>query len=127
MARAAPLESVPDMRNEPHAVMDAIADTDEFWTLEEVCCFFGGKSKPIDRSTLYKGAGKKYPKPVKVGPQTSRWLKGECVEARRRLIAARGEAFAEASEKMVKARKKGKRKPPLTSWVSASAGPRSGR
>lgn len=80
---------------------------DEFLTMEEACELFGGKSKPIHRATLYKGIEDgKYPKPVKPGPQTSRWLKSECIAARRKIIEARGEAFAEASDKMVNARKR---------------------
>jgi predicted DNA-binding transcriptional regulator AlpA len=44
----------------------------------EVCRLFGG-SKPIDPATLYRGirAGR-YPSPVKIGPNSSRWLKAEC-------------------------------------------------
>jgi len=44
----------------------------------EVCRFFGG-SKPIDASTLYRGIREgRYPKAVKVGPGSSRWLRTEC-------------------------------------------------
>lgn len=48
---------------------------------DETCRFFGG-NRPINAATLYRGvqAGR-YPKPVKVGPNTSRWLRSECVGA----------------------------------------------
>ena len=41
----------------------------------EVCRFFGG----LNASTLYRGIRLgRYPKPVKVGPGSSRWLRSEC-------------------------------------------------
>jgi predicted DNA-binding transcriptional regulator AlpA len=54
-----------------------------------VCAWFGG-TKPIDASTLYRGirAGR-YPKPVKVGPGSSRWLRSECEAALQRMIQGR--------------------------------------
>jgi predicted DNA-binding transcriptional regulator AlpA len=43
-----------------------------------VCAFFGG-TRPIDASTLYRGIRDgRYPRPVKVGPGCSRWLRAEC-------------------------------------------------
>jgi len=56
----------------------------------ETCRFFGGHSSPLNPSTLYRGvkAGK-YPGPVKIGDGTSRWLRGECKRALRRMIAER--------------------------------------
>jgi len=54
-----------------------------------VCCFFGG-TRPINPATLYRGVRKgRYPKPVKVGPGSSRWLLAECKEALDRLICRR--------------------------------------
>ena len=55
----------------------------------EVCAFFGG-TKPIDTATLYRGvkAGR-YPKPVKIGPGSSRWLRSECDAALRAMAEAR--------------------------------------
>ena len=52
----------------------------------ETCEFFGG----IDASTLYRGikAGR-YPKPVKVGPNSSRWIRIECEAALEILKGAR--------------------------------------
>ena len=50
----------------------------ELWDRKTVLAFFGG-SKPINVSTLYKGmASGRYPKPVNVGPNTVRWIAGEC-------------------------------------------------
>ena len=48
---------------------------------DAVCCFFGG-TRPINPATLYRGVRKgRYPKPVKVGPGSSRWLRSECEAA----------------------------------------------
>ncbi len=58
-------------------------------TREEVCVFFGG-TKPLNPSTLYKGIqAQRFPKPVKIGPQTSRWVRSECEDKLRELMAAR--------------------------------------
>jgi predicted DNA-binding transcriptional regulator AlpA len=44
----------------------------------EVCRLFGG-TRPINSSTLYRGIRQgRYPKPVHVGPGSSRWLREEC-------------------------------------------------
>jgi predicted DNA-binding transcriptional regulator AlpA len=56
---------------------------------EATCRFFGG-SKPIDPATLYRGIAKgRYPKPVKVGPGSARWLKSECEAALQAMVEAR--------------------------------------
>lgn len=56
----------------------------------EACRFFGGANSPLNPATLYRGIKTgKYPHPVKVGPGTSRWLRGECVAAFRQIIAER--------------------------------------
>jgi hypothetical protein len=55
-----------------------------------VLAFFGG-SKPLHTSTLYRGLGTIYPRPVNVAPNTVRWVGHECREARQRLIAGRDE------------------------------------
>ena len=48
---------------------------------DAVCAFFGG-TRPINPATLYRGVRKgRYPKPVKVGPGSSRWLRAECEAA----------------------------------------------
>jgi predicted DNA-binding transcriptional regulator AlpA len=55
-----------------------------------VCVFFGGTNKPIDASTLYRGINDgRFPRPIKVGVQSSRWLRSECEAARDRLINER--------------------------------------
>jgi predicted DNA-binding transcriptional regulator AlpA len=55
----------------------------------EVCQFFGG-TKPINASTLYRGIRQgRYPKAVKVGPGSSRWLRSECEAALQELINGR--------------------------------------
>jgi predicted DNA-binding transcriptional regulator AlpA len=51
-----------------------------------VCAFFGG----IHAATLYRGvAAKRYPPPIKVGPNSSRWLRHECEAALQAMIEAR--------------------------------------
>lgn len=49
--------------------------------IDAVCQLIGG-SKPINRSTLYRGikAGT-YPRPVKIGPNMSRWREGDVLDA----------------------------------------------
>ena len=59
-----------------------------FSSIDEVCAFFGG-TRPLNPSTIWRGAGTRYPKPVKVGPNTSRWLRSECVAALQKLIEER--------------------------------------
>jgi predicted DNA-binding transcriptional regulator AlpA len=55
----------------------------------EVCVFFGG-TKPINPSSLYRGIRQgRYPKPVKVGPGSSRWLRSECEAALRSMVEGR--------------------------------------
>jgi predicted DNA-binding transcriptional regulator AlpA len=54
-----------------------------------VCRLFGG-SKPINPSTLYRGIRQgRYPRPVKVGPGASRWLREECDAALQRMVDGR--------------------------------------
>jgi predicted DNA-binding transcriptional regulator AlpA len=55
----------------------------------EVCRLFGG-NHPINASTLYRGIKQgRYPKPVKVGPGTSRWLLSECEAVLRAMMEVR--------------------------------------
>jgi predicted DNA-binding transcriptional regulator AlpA len=57
----------------------------------EVCRFFGG-SKPIDPATLYRGIRQgRFPRPVKVGPGASRWLRSECETALKVMVDGRAE------------------------------------
>jgi predicted DNA-binding transcriptional regulator AlpA len=54
-----------------------------------VCRLFGG-SKPINPSTLYRGIRQgRYPRPIKVGPGASRWLKEECEAALQAMVDGR--------------------------------------
>lgn len=54
-----------------------------------VCCLFGG-TRPINAATLYRGirAGR-FPAPIHVGPNASRWLRHECEAALQAMIAGR--------------------------------------
>jgi predicted DNA-binding transcriptional regulator AlpA len=74
--------NIPAEQTSPHelALMD----------VGETCRFFGGTNSPLNPATLYRGikAGK-YPPPVKIGRGTSRWVRGECERALRRMIAER--------------------------------------
>ena len=55
----------------------------------EVCRLFGG-SKPINPSTLYRGIRVgRYPRPIRVGPNSSRWLLAECEAALRSMVEHR--------------------------------------
>ena len=61
-------------------------------SLSETCAFFGGSERPIHYSTLYRGiAAGRYPEGVRVGPNSVRWLRSECREARQKLIEARNQ------------------------------------
>jgi predicted DNA-binding transcriptional regulator AlpA len=55
------------------------------------CAFFGG-TKPINSATLYRGIRNgRYPKPVKVGPGSSRWLRHECEASLRAMVEGRAQ------------------------------------
>jgi predicted DNA-binding transcriptional regulator AlpA len=55
----------------------------------EVCRYFGG-SRPLNASTLYRGiSAGRYPRPLKVGPGSSRWLRCECEAALRSMVDGR--------------------------------------
>jgi predicted DNA-binding transcriptional regulator AlpA len=61
----------------------------ELMDVGEVCRFFGG-TKPINPATLYRGIRQgRYPKPVKVGPGSSRWRREECEAVLREMEAVR--------------------------------------
>jgi predicted DNA-binding transcriptional regulator AlpA len=54
-----------------------------------VCRLFGG-SRPLNPSTLYRGIKLgRYPRPVKVGPGSSRWLRSECEAVLRSMVEGR--------------------------------------
>jgi predicted DNA-binding transcriptional regulator AlpA len=55
----------------------------------EVCRFFGG-SRPLHPATLYRNIRKGvFPKPVKIGAGTSRWLREECEAVLRSMVEGR--------------------------------------
>jgi predicted DNA-binding transcriptional regulator AlpA len=62
---------------------------DHLLARREVCRYFGG-TRPINPATLYRGIRQgRYPKPVKVGPGSSRWLLSECRDALQMMMEAR--------------------------------------
>jgi predicted DNA-binding transcriptional regulator AlpA len=72
----------------PHSTHQA-ANVAALLDKAEVLRLFGG-SKPINASTLYRGIKQgRYPRPVKVGPGTSRWLREECEAALRTMVEVR--------------------------------------
>jgi predicted DNA-binding transcriptional regulator AlpA len=55
----------------------------------ETCRYFGG-TRPINPATLYRGIRVgRYPKPIKVGPGSSRWLRSECEAALQAMVEGR--------------------------------------
>jgi predicted DNA-binding transcriptional regulator AlpA len=59
---------------------------EELLPLKEVCRLFGG----IDASTIYRNIHRGViPAPIKVGPNTSRWLRSECEAALAAMIQRR--------------------------------------
>jgi predicted DNA-binding transcriptional regulator AlpA len=63
-------------------------EAEQLLDIDEVCAFFGG-TRPLHPATIYRGAGTIYPRPIKVGPNTSRWLRSECVTSLNQIIAQR--------------------------------------
>jgi hypothetical protein len=62
----------------------------EMMSLDATLRFWGGDDKPIHYSTLYRGiAAGRYPKPIHIGPNTVRWVRSECQEARKRMMEER--------------------------------------
>jgi predicted DNA-binding transcriptional regulator AlpA len=56
---------------------------------DAACRFFGG-TRPIHAATLYRGVRQgRYPKPVHVGPGSSRWLREECEAALQAMVEGR--------------------------------------
>ena len=59
-------------------------------TAAAACEFFGGKDRPLNPSTLYRGIQQgRFPKPIHIGPNTARWMLSECEEARKRMMEER--------------------------------------
>src|SRR5262245_59594603 len=62
----------------------------ELMDIAAVCAFFGG-SRPLNPATIYRGVAEgRYPQPIKVGKNSNRWLRGECVATLATLIARLG-------------------------------------
>jgi len=75
------------------AVAMPAADAHDMTMLDalQTCRFFGGDQQPLHPTTLYRGISTgKYPKPVKLGPGTSRWVLGQCRAALREIIEQAG-------------------------------------
>jgi predicted DNA-binding transcriptional regulator AlpA len=60
----------------------------ELWDRRAVLEFFGG-TKPLHPSTLYRGLGLIYPRPINTSGNTVRWLADECRATLQRMIAER--------------------------------------
>jgi predicted DNA-binding transcriptional regulator AlpA len=57
----------------------------------ETCRFFGG-TRPIHPATLYRGIAQgRYPKAIKIGPASSRWLWEECEAVLRHMVEGRAQ------------------------------------
>ncbi len=71
---------------------DAASQPTDLLDLRATCAFIGG-NRPINPATLYRGirAGR-YPAPIKVGPNASRWLRSECETALQAMIERRAQA-----------------------------------
>lgn len=64
-------------------------DNDELLDKLAVCKLLGG-TRPINPATLYRGIKKGlYPAPIRVAPNTCRWLRSECLSAIQERIAER--------------------------------------
>jgi predicted DNA-binding transcriptional regulator AlpA len=64
-------------------------ESSELLDRDAACRFFGG-TRPIHAATLYRGIRQgRYPKPVHVGPGSSRWLREECEAALQSMVAGR--------------------------------------
>jgi predicted DNA-binding transcriptional regulator AlpA len=59
------------------------------WDIREVARFFGG-TKPLHPATVFRLLKRGViPAPIKIGPQTSRWIPDECRRALRAMMAQR--------------------------------------
>jgi len=68
---------------------DGTEDRPGLLDVDAACRIFGG-SKPISRATLYRGVKTgAYPKPIRIGSNSSRWIAEECARAIRERIAVR--------------------------------------
>jgi predicted DNA-binding transcriptional regulator AlpA len=86
----------PDARWRMHQLDKRTDELSPLMTLDEVCRFFGG-SAPLHPATVYRGIGVRYPRPVKIGPNSNRWLRAEC-EAALQALAERRVVSTAATE-----------------------------
>jgi predicted DNA-binding transcriptional regulator AlpA len=76
---------------------DDLHDDDDLLDEAETCRYIGG-TKPINPSTLWRGVRDgRYSKPIHIGPQSVRWIRGELRRDRERMIAARDAKTTEAA------------------------------
>jgi predicted DNA-binding transcriptional regulator AlpA len=62
------------------------------WDIKEVARFFGG-TKPLHAATIFRLVKRGViPAPIKIGPQTSRWIPDECRRALQTMMAKRDAA-----------------------------------
>jgi predicted DNA-binding transcriptional regulator AlpA len=55
---------------------------DEMLTLKDLCRFIGGKTTPVDKSSIYRWMREgKIPPPIILGPATQRWRRSEVEKA----------------------------------------------
>lgn len=82
------MTSLIPQREEPRAA----SPQPDLLDLPAICRFFGG-TEPLHPSTIYRNIAKGLlPAPIRVGPNTSRWLRSECEAALQAMIAGRAQA-----------------------------------
>lgn len=56
--------------------------------IKEVCEFFGGKGRPLDKSTIYRWIREgRLAAPIRLAPQTTRWRLSDCQKLMDEMIA----------------------------------------
>jgi predicted DNA-binding transcriptional regulator AlpA len=94
MTTCAPARSIMVVKMSPQnipGIRDSEPDdgASELLAKPAVLKLFGG-TKPINSATLYRGMAQgRFPRPIKIGPKTSRWLRSECEAKLREIIANR--------------------------------------
>jgi predicted DNA-binding transcriptional regulator AlpA len=70
-----------DDRGEAAVLADALLD------ISAVCAMFGG-SRPLNPATIYRGIAEgRFPRPIKIGRNSNRWLRSECAAMLAAIIA----------------------------------------
>lgn len=71
--------------------MAAARAQDTMLTADEVCVFFTGPTKPMTHTSLYRGIRVgKFPKPIHISRNLSRWRLSDCQSALDALAAKPG-------------------------------------